>query len=89
MKRKLVTAGSFRGDRGHKIRLETRAREFMVVARLRDVKTPKRSESNKSAACKGRRLKGREVTGVRPETGRSIREQAEARGNSGGGPNKY
>lgn len=88
MKRKLVTTGSNSEERNHKIRLETRAREFIVVASLR-AKTRKRSESNKSAACKGRRLKGREVTALRPETGRSIRGQAEARGNSGGGPNKY
>lgn len=83
-----MTAGSLEEERDHKVRLETRAREFTVVASLRGY-TRKRSESNKSAVYKGRRLKGREVTAVRPETGRSIREQAEARGNSGGGPNKY
>ena len=83
-----MTAGSSSEERDHKIRLETRAREFALVASLRVSKTRRRSESDKSAACKGRRLKGREVTGVRPETGRSIRGQAEARGNSGGGPNK-
>ena len=41
-------------------------------------KTRKRSESDMPAVYTGRRLKGREVTGVRPETGRSTPEQAEA-----------
>ena len=46
------------------------------------------SESDKPAALRsqGRRLKGREVTGMRPETSRSIPGQDEAGGNSRGGP---
>ncbi len=73
-----MTAGSSSEERGYKIRLETRAREFMLVASLRVSKTRRRSESDKFAVYKERRLKGRGVTGMRPETGRSTPEQAEA-----------
>jgi hypothetical protein len=41
MKREPVTAGSNSEERDHKIRLETRAREFTLVASLREVISPK------------------------------------------------
>lgn len=57
---------------GHDVRFETRGREFALVARL-TAQAGNRSESNKPATRKsqGRRLKGRVVTGARPETARS------------------
>lgn len=49
------------------------------------------SESNWPIAgltCVGRGVKAPEITGARPETGRSIPGQAEALRKGGGGPNR-
>lgn len=75
-------------DRISIIRLETRTREFIEVARIR-CKNRKRRETNMPAAGRsgeGRRLQGRVVTAMTRETSRSRLGQGEAGRKLGGGP---
>ena len=73
---------------GGAFRLETRAREFAVVASLR-VLNPKAKGNRVPAVLledEGKGLKGPLVTAVRLETGRSCPDQDEAGRKPGGGP---
>ena len=70
------------------VRLETRAREFFVVARLR-MCVASQSQGNqyaRSTCVRGRVLIGPVVTALKPEAGRSIRGQDEVALTSDGGP---
>lgn len=73
-------------DRVSIIRLETRAREFMGVARIR-----RRAVNEEKSICpqpsgEGRRVKVREVTLMIREASRSRLGQGEAGRKLGGGP---
>ena len=81
-RRRVLASG---GNQEGAFRLETRAGEFISVARLSLERS--RSESDQSAARKGqgRRMKMREVTGMRPERRRSRPGHGEAMLTRGGG----
>jgi hypothetical protein len=92
LRRKPGRPGSTRrGDRGRAFRLETRAGEFMAVARLRgSAPKPKGNRHARSGVNprEERGLQGPGVTAVRPETGRTRRGQRESAGNPAGGPKR-
>lgn len=76
------------GDRRPAVRVETRAREFTAVARLRGLRPGAVGKPTcpQHFMCEGRGPKGPGVTAVRPEAGRSSPGQGEATLTSGGGP---
>ena len=68
------------------VRLETRAREFFVVVRLKGFYPCSRRETDMPAALlRGKVLIGPGITALKPEAGRSIPEQDEVALTSDGG----
>ncbi len=73
-------------DRVSIIRLETRAREFTDVARIRQQAVNKGKPTSPQPSGEGRGVKAPEVTAVTRESSRSWRGQGEAGRKLGGGP---
>ncbi len=79
-----------RADQISFFRLETRAREFMGVARIRLRAVNEAKAISPQLLCsEGQRVKVREVTPVTRETSRSWRGQGEAGRKLGGGPKGF